>query len=139
MHLYHVVGVFVMFMLAQGVHGWQRASEAVNSKLNGIGNYDEYLHRYASELSCRVLLVSFIFGGWTSGELPTLIGYIAPSTAATMISHPLAVNWWTAGLLGYFGDSVIFFVIGLVARFWPGVRQEVPPTPQATAEKKAAA
>lgn len=136
MPIYHVISTFAMFMLAQCVHSWQRASEAVNSKSNGITSYSQYLHVRASEIASRILLVSFLFGGWASGELPDLIAYIAPGTAKTMLAHPVSVTWWTAGLLGYFGDSFLYFVVGLVARVWPGVRQEVPPTFSSAVQKQ---
>jgi hypothetical protein len=137
MHIYHAVSIFMMFVLAQLVHAWERASDAVNSKANGIVSYDQYVHLRSSEIMSRFLLVSCIFGGWVSGGLYGLIGYIAPDTGASLASHPIAVTWWTAGLLGYFGDSVLYFFVGLIARIWPEVRQDVPPTISSTVEKAA--
>jgi len=137
MHTYHAVGVFTMFVLAQLVHGWERASDAVNNKSNGITSYDEYVHLRSSELMARFLLVSCIFGGWSSGGLYGLIGIIAPDTGASLASHPISLTWWTAGLFGYFGDSALYFLVGLAARFWPDVRKEVPPTFASTIQKEA--
>ena len=128
MQPHHAVGIFAMFVLAQVVHAWERASDAVNNKWNGITSYDEYVRVRSSELMARFLLVSCIFGGWSSGGLYALIGFVAPDTAASLASHPISLTWWTAGLFGYFGDSALYFLVGLAARFWPDVRKEVPPT-----------
>jgi hypothetical protein len=133
---HHIISTFVMFMLGQLIHAWQRASETVNSKLNGITSYDEYIHLRASEISGRILLVTCLFGGWASGGLYVLVSYIAPSTGASLTAHPLPVVWWTAGIIGYFGDAILYFFIGLVARVVPDIRKDIPPTYSSIIQKE---
>lgn len=128
MGLHHVISVVSMFFVAQFVHGWMRANEAVNAKWNGITSYDQYFRLRGSEIAGRVPLVSCIFGGWASGGIYVIVGIFAPQTGSALASHQIAVTLWTAGLMGYFGDDILYFFIGLIARVLPSVRQDVPPT-----------
>ena len=136
MHIHFQISIFVLFFLGQFVHAWNRASDTIASKLNGITSYAQYMTLRDSEIMSRFLVITCIFGGWTSGGIYELIGYIAPSTAATLAAHPIPIAWWTAGLFGFLGDYILYFVIGLAARYAPGIRQEVPPTIQSAVTKE---
>ena len=122
-------GILLMFAIGQVIQIWQRAAEAVGSKYNGINSLAQYFQLRIQEVAGRFLLITCLFGGWESGELYGLIGYFAPTTGAALAAHPIPVSWWTAGLIGYFGDGIIYFFVGLAAKVWPNIRQDVPPDP----------
>ena len=124
------ISIVVMFILGQVLHAWLRAANTVQSKLNGITTYDQYLKLNAARVATRFFLAYCIFAAWQEGWLLVAVGAIIPS--ATWVKNALPTNVATAGVFGYIIDSVIDQAAGIAAKKWPWIQREIPPEESVT-------
>jgi hypothetical protein len=128
--MHYAVAVFLSFLIGQLLHAWLRAQSSVHSNLNGILTYRQYVEVNGANLCVRLFLAWLVVSAWAwhGQELMTLIAKISPDNLGWLSTNAIPLNPTTAGVFGYFGDSIIDGGISLISRWIPSLKNEVPPT-----------
>lgn len=129
-HFLWIFSVLMMFLLGQFIHAWLRAQAVINSKLNGIMTYRQYIDSNSAALAARLfgavlLLLAF------SQYHQAIIGFAEShwTSLKSLGVDPLPVNPFSAGVLGWFGDSLLDTAVGFAAKRFPQLQKEIPPEP----------
>jgi len=133
------IATFTALVVGQFLHAWLLASNCVNSSLNGIVSYRQYLRINAAILTFRFALAWAIFALY-SHEGAAVCAAISSSVPGMswLAAHPIPVNPATGMIYGLFADPIINSLFGFLSRWVPALKNEIPPTAQSGAEKKAA-
>jgi len=128
MHTAYAVETFVGLLLGQFLSAWAIADASVNSKLNGITSYSEYLHKNSRIVLTRLAIAWGLFSLYALNgpALCAEFGDIVPGLT-WIAAHPIPVNPATALLYGLNFDLVQHALYGFLARWIPALRKEVPP------------
>lgn len=135
---YHLHALFLfMFFAGQFVHAWLKAQNVIQSSLNGVKDYRQYVSAYGAQVISRFFLAYCLFTLWVwhGPEVLDKIVQFFPTVAGMVpeggTGRLIPVNSATCGIFGYFADSLIDAIVGLASKKWPGLQKEVPPEPVA--------
>jgi len=123
--LLFMISVWLLYFSGQFFHVLLRAWAAMNSKLNGIESYEQFFKTHAVPILVRLFLGVLGMLLWFS--VPEL--FSQPIKALASLAHidvgarPLPLNPATAGVFGYFLDSLL----DKLALMVPALRREIPP------------
>lgn len=124
-HHYILISLWLCFLVGQYLSVLARAWATVNSKLNGITSYGQFFRVHAVPILIRVFLASMLFMLWryNTGAFSKTIARLVGATGFQFSGDPFPLNPATAGIFGYFVDSILDKLSVLV----PAMRKEIPP------------
>jgi hypothetical protein len=126
LRLFFAIATFTSFFLGVALHAWGRASSSVNSSLNGITSYQQYLRIYLPALCIRFFACTLILMAWSHADGSTFADVAAYIPALGWLAkHPLPLNPISAGVFGLCCDYILDLVLSKV----PGLQKEIPPAP----------
>lgn len=125
--------LFLFFFIGQAIHAGLQASSIIASPSNGISSYAQYVKVNGFRVASRFFIAYCIFSlwEWHGPELFAAIAQFAPGGLTFITAHPdpIPLNDATAGLFGFFSDSIMETVFGLATRKYPGLQKYFPPEP----------
>lgn len=124
-HYSALIGFWLCFLVGQYLSILARAWASVTSKLSGIATYGQFFRLHGIPILIRVFLASMGFMLWHSNAamFSKAIARLVSVTGFNISSDPFPLNPATAGIFGYFVDSILDKISILV----PGMRKEIPP------------
>jgi hypothetical protein len=127
MHLGFAIATIVGLILGQFLHTWALASSTVNSSLNGVTTYRQYIKLNAAIVSYRFGLAWAVFSLYSTEKL-AVSAFLGTIPGLTWIAaHPIPVNPATALIYGgLLADPTLNLLFKFLARWFPALKVEVP-------------
>lgn len=120
----HVVSLWIFYFIGQGLHVLLRATAVVRSPQSGITNYRQFFKVHGAPLAVRIFLATMGLILWAgNSEIVTAL-----FQKVGLGDSVLPLNSATAGLYGYFADSLL----DKLGIFIPQLQKDVPPAPADT-------
>lgn len=117
----HVVGLWLCYFIGQALHVLLRATAIVRSPQSGITSYRQFLKMHGAPLAVRIFLATMGLILWAGNSeiITSLFQKVGLGESV------LPLNSATAGLYGYFADSLL----DKLGIFIPQLQKDVPPAP----------
>jgi hypothetical protein len=129
-HLFFAVLTVVALVLGATLHSWVVASNTIDSKLNGIENYQQYAKKFLPVIMFRFALswALFLFYSSNAAAICSIIG-AKVSSLSWLQAHPIYASPTIALVYGLFIDSFLTPLATLLGRVIPGLKVDIPPPP----------
>lgn len=138
-----MVALFGMFFAGVTIATWRVAARTVNSVLNGISTYKQYL-QHEGPVQLTKIFVAFVFlvyWLYHQTDLEILVAFFWPTSLGAVpqwLQGFLVLNPAMAGFFGIGFDVFEDLVLVAVKKRFPQFFQEVPPTLQSAITKEIA-
>jgi hypothetical protein len=117
----HLVGLWACYFIGQLLHVLLRATAVVRSPQSGITSYRQFLNVHGAPLAVRVFLATMGLILWAGN--PQIVSDLLQKAGVGVGDTVLPLNAATAGLYGYFADSLL----DKLGVFIPQLQKDVPP------------
>lgn len=124
----HVIGLWACYFIGQALHALLRATAIVHSTQSGITNFRQFMAVHGAPIGVRVFIATMGLILWINH--PQIVADLLQKVGVRDTVFPL--NAATAGLYGYFADSLL----DKLGIFIPQLQKDVPPDPGAPAAPK---
>jgi hypothetical protein len=136
-----MIWVFVFFGIGTALNAWRHAAGVVNSKLNGITTYGQYLAINGADQAWKSFgaLCFLIYWLFHQSDIVALVQILWPSLLGTVPSWLLSVLIVTPPTAGAFGlswDVLADLVLIFLRKKYPQLSRDVPPTVSSTVQKE---
>lgn len=132
------IAVWIFFAIGSGLNVWRHAASIVNSKLNGITTYGQFLRVNGAAQAFKTFGAFCFLTYWLFNQpaIANLVTMLWPGTAPGWMLSMLTVTPATAGAFGLCWDVLADLVLVYAKKKWPGIMPEVPPTFQSAVAKE---
>jgi hypothetical protein len=121
----HLIALWTCYFIGQALHVLLRATAIVRSPQSGITSYRQFLKVHGAPVAVRVFIATMGLILWAGS--PQIISDVLQKVGVGAGDTVFPLNAATAGLYGYFADSLL----DKLGIFIPQFQKDVPPAPSA--------
>jgi hypothetical protein len=122
---FHVVGLWLCYFIGQALHVLLRATAIVRSPQSGITSYRQFLSVHGAPVAVRVFIATMGLIWWAENPQAVADLFQKLGIGGGVGESVFPLNAATAGLYGYFADSLL----DKLGIFIPQFQKDVPPAP----------